>query len=342
MSYNVLTQVIIPPSTAQHTGANLFFAKKGQALVVTIGLADENGLPKNELATVRLEPAQIAVDAPTKVTWPAPLLLQAGVAYALSVNASDTDTALQVAQVGEASLTGGYVTQPPAQIGALLHTSESGVVTKYTNRYMRLELLTVQFKQTAQTFVVGKKAVNNATTLTINAGAVQPVPEARVTYQLKLFDAGGALKATHDVDVSQPIRLSAPHTGSVQVEATLRRASNGLAPVLEPGTVLIVGTLQTTGIYITPAIQLAGGTTLTAVFRADLPSGSTVTLESSTDGGTTWATVPFESSSPQTAGTVELTHKKTGLTGTAVRLRMRLTGTTNARPQVPSLYAVVL
>ncbi|QMV75021.1 virulence-associated protein [Comamonas piscis] len=342
MSYNVLTQAINPPATGQYAGANLFFAKKGEAVLISIGQADEKGLPKNEMATVRLEPAQINTAGATNVIWPTPVLLQAGLPYALSISAADTDTAPYVAQVGEVNQAGGYVTQPPAEIGALSHTNESGVVTKYLNRFLRFELLAVQYQQTAQTFVVGQQAVVNATNLTVNAGAIQPAPDARVTYQLKLLDDQGALKATHDVDVAQPIQLAAPHTGGVQVEATLRRAANGLAPVLEQGTVLVVGSLLADGSYITPAVQLAGGNAITVIFEASLPAGSSVQVSCSTDDGATWLDVPFDSSSAQTAGDVELTHKRAGLAGAALRLRLRLLGNTNARPKVRNLRAVIL
>lgn len=342
MSYNVLTQAINPPTTGQVAGANLFFAKKGQAILVSIGQADEKGLPKNELATVRLEPEQINTAGATAVTWPTPVLMQAGAPYALSISAADTDTAPYVGQVGEVNQAGGYVTQPPAEIGALTHTNESGVVTKYLNRFLRFELLAVQYKQPTQTFVVGQVPVVNATNLTVNAGAIQPAPDARVTYQLKLLDDQGAVKATHDVDVAQPIQLAAPHTGAVQVEVTLRRAANGLAPVLEQGTVLVVGSLLTEGTYITPAVQMAGGNAITSIFEASLPAGSSVQVATSSDNGATWVDVPFDSSSAQTAGNVELTHKKTGLAGAALRLRLRLLGGTNARPKVRNLRAVIL
>ncbi|MEJ5128916.1 virulence-associated protein [Comamonas sp. MYb21] len=342
MSYNALTQIITQPSTEQYSGANLFFAKKGGAVLVSIGPADEDGLPKTELASLRLDAAQININAATLVTWPAPVLLQAGARYALTISAADTDTAPYVAQVGDVNLGGGYVTQPPAEIGALLHTSESGVTTKYPNRFLRFELLAVQYKQTAQTFVIGKQDVVNATNLTVNAGAIQPAPEARVSYQLKLLDAAGKLLNTHGVDVAQPIQLAAPHTGSVQVEATLRRAETGLAPVLEEGTVLVMGSLLTTGTYVTPAISLDGGSAVTVIYEADLPGGSGVLVDYSQDNGATWVQVPFDSSSPQTAGTVEMTHKKTALGGASLRLRLRLSGTTSARPRVRNLRAVIL
>lgn len=348
MSFNTIAQAITPPATLQCAALDLYFTSAGGAVLVSVGPLDDAGLPGPAIAQRRIEAAGIVLGgAATRVTWDAPALLQAGTGYAISVAAADTETALAVAQVNELNLAGGgYITAPPAAIGALHHINPAGQVTRHATRALRFDILAANYTANSKTVTLGTQAVENATTLMVNSGAEQPAADARVRYAVELLGAGGAVLRTLAVDAGQPVQLEAPHTGEVRVRATLSVGVNGLGlglgPVLEPGTLLAVGSLLADGTYVTPAIATAGGSDLRVIFEGSIPAGAAVAVHMQEVGGSDWVPVPYASSSPQTAGAIELTHRLADVTASALRLRLTLSGTATARPQVRNLRAVIL
>ena len=343
MSSSTIVQPITPAAALQCAGLDLHFAAVAGPVIVVLSELDDAGMPGLAAVVQRLEPAQInTAGLATRVTWQAPVLLRAKTGYAISISAADTQTALQVAQVGEASQGGGWVTAAQAEVGQMLEINASGIVTRHANRMLRFELLAVQYTATSKTVTLGTQAVANATSLMLNAGASQPEPTARISYALELLDAAGALQQTIEADVSQPVKRAAGHTGSVRVRATLRVGDNGLGAVLEAAPLLVVGRLDNAGTYITPAIATAGGNDLRVVFVGDIPPGAAVAVHAQLGASQQWQEVPYLSSSPQTAGSIELTHRLQGINATSLRLRLTLTGTTTARPKARDLRAVIL
>lgn len=342
MSFNTITQSITPADDQQCAGVDLFFTAAGGDVVVSLGLADDVGLPAPPLAQVRVPMAGIATTGEaTRALFDEPVTMQAGTTYMLSVAAGDAQTALQVAQVGEASATGGWVTAAAADVGGLQQINQAGTVTRYAQRMLRFALLAMHYAATEKTVTLGTVPVEDGTSLMLMAAASQPAADARITYLLELLGGGGEVQQAMQVDAGQLVTLDAPHTGSVRVKATLRVGAGGLGAVLQPGTLLVVGTLDPSQTYITPAIATAGGDDLRVIFEADIPAGSAVAVQTQLDGGA-WQPVPYQSSSPQTAGVLELTHQLDGFAADALRLRLTLTGTTKARPQVRNLRAAVL
>lgn len=344
MSYSTITQIITPTIAQQCAALDLYFTAAGGAAIVTLAALDDAGMPGKALREQRIERAQIKTDGTaTRATWSALAQLQAGTSYALCVSAADTDTALAVAQVGEARQDGtGWVTAAPAEVGALLEINASGIVTRHANRMLRFDLYAAQYPATVKTVEVGTQDVENATLLLINAGAEQPDPTARITYTMELLGAGGVLLRAIDADAGQPVRMDAPHTGAVRVKATLRVGDTGMGAVLAPASVLAVGSLLQSGTYITPTIATAGGTELRVIFEGTIAAGAAVAVHAQLGASDQWTEVPYLSSSPQTAGTIELTHRLQGINAASLRLRLTLTGTPTARPLVDNLRAVVL
>lgn len=342
MSYNNLAQNITAQGGLQSAGTNLYFAAAGGDAVVSIAAIDENGLPADTLAQVRVGLDSIKLAGqPTTVLWPQPLLLQQGTSYALCVACADADTQLQVAKIGAANMAGGLVTAAQAAIGALVHINPSGVVTKQEGRMLRFDMLAASYTAQQRSVVLGTVDVENAASLTINAGAQQPEAAARISYLLELLDNAGNAQQTITVDTAQPVRLPAVFTGAVRITATLRVGAAGLGAVLEPGTVLVVGQLNPEGTYISPAITTGGGDDLRVIYEAEIPAGSAVEAHVQTDGANDWTPVPFDSSS-NAAGVVEVRHRLQGIAATAQRLRLTISGSTNARPKLRNLRAVYL
>lgn len=136
MSSSTIVQTVTPAAALQCAGLDLHFAAVGGPVIVVLSELDDAGMPGIAAVVRRLEPAQINVAGlATRVTWPAPVLMRARTGYAISVSAADTQTALEVAQVGEASQGGGgWVTAAQAEVGQMLEINASAIVTRHTNR----------------------------------------------------------------------------------------------------------------------------------------------------------------------------------------------------------------
>src|SRR5258706_2153809 len=59
------------------------------------------------------------------------------------------------------------------------------------------------------------------------------------------------------------------------------------------------------------------------------------------EGSSAWTNVPYLSTSPQTAGVLELSYRLTGISAERLRVRPVLTGSHGARPHSTNLRAIV-
>ena len=137
--------------------------------------------------------------------------------------------------------------------------------------------------------------------------------------------------------------LAAPFTGQVQVRARISGDAR-LAAVLQNGVQLVAGTIQSTGTYISRTVAADADNTVKVVYEGDIPGGSAVTVHvQGTGAGAPWVLVPYLSASTNTAGVREITHELQNFNaGDGARVRLTLTGSTTARPQVRNLRGVVL
>ena len=347
MSFNTFYQPIKCPLTHQSAGAQLYFSAAGSkviAYLTTINSA--TGLPDEVLAEAHLPQASLKTNGqPTRSLWEAPVLMTEGVEYALCVQCNDAATSLQTAQLGKANANnaGALVTASP-MLGQLTRITAAGAAAPIAGAQLRFDLLGVQYTAAEQTVVVGVADVVGATLLAVNAGGNQPEATARITYTLDLLDGGGAIAQTYTVDAMQPVGLSSAFTGKVQVSANLRVGANGLGAMLEPGTMLMVGALQSEGTYISNALNMGAGNELRVIFEADMPSGSACPVHMQIDGQSNWTAVPIDAAASGTnsVGVVEIHHKLTGINAAAVRLRLTPTGTPTARPYIRNMRGVAL
>lgn len=332
-----LAQTLTTSATVHLTGVNLWFTAKGSNDVLVQLREAVNGYPTARvLIEARLQPAAIVLDGQTQVTW-SPVLADAGREYCVVLLCDDTTTAVAVADLGKWDATNGrIVTAQPYQVGVLLSSSNASTWTAHQDRDMAFELLAADYTQTERLIDLGTVDVVNATDLLVQAYAHQPSAASSCVFRLTL-DNGSVIEAAP----GQVVTLAARYTGRVQATARLRGAGP-LGAILEPGIQLVVGSLQTIGAYISPLINAGGQVSVRVVLEADLPAGSSLTLHAQKQGTSAWTPVPFVSSSPQTAGVMELVYQLDNFAAERVRLRLRLTGNHAARPAITNLRAVVL
>lgn len=332
-----LAQTLTTSATVHLTGVNLWFTAKGSSDVLVQLREAENGYPTARvLIEARLQPAAIVLDGPTQVTW-SPVLADAGREYCVVLLCDDATTAVAVAELGKWDATHSrIVTAQPYQVGVLLSSSNASTWTAHQDRDMAFELLAADYTQTERLIDLGTVDVVDATDLLVQAYAHQPSAASSCVFRLTL-ENGSVIEAAP----GQVVTLAARYTGPVQATAHLRGAG-ALGAILEPGIQLVAGSLQTAGTYVSPLVNAGGQVSVRVVLEADLPAGSSLTLHAQNQTADAWTPVPFVSSSPQTAGVMELVYQLDNYTADKARLRLSLTGTHAARPAITNLRAVVL
>lgn len=339
--YDPLAQTFTLGTTREICGTRLWFAAAGDKDVQVQLREVTSGVPSRSiLAECVLKPAQINADIaaakPTQAQW-APVLLESGVEYAIVVLTNDATTALAVAELGGwDAARAQWVTSQPYSVGVLLSSSNASTWTPHQTRDMTFELLAAEHTATTRTIELGSIAVQDATDLMVQAGAMLPAADAQLVFAMQLED-GSTLEAAP----GQAVQLASRYSGNVAVRAKLSGNTNHAAHLL-PGMQLVAGSLQATGDYISPAINAGTNVTLNVVAEAVLPAGSALAVQMQAEGSSAWTNVPYLSTSPQTAGVLELSYRLTGISAERLRVRLVLTGSHGARPQVTNLRAIVI
>jgi hypothetical protein len=332
-----LAQTFTLDAAAEICGVDLWFAAVGPSDVQVQIREVASGVPGRVIvAEGRLAPADIHAGQYTRAQWP-PVLLAAGREYAVVALCNDAVSALAVADLGaydEAS--GQWVSSQPYQVGVLLSSSNASTWTAHQTRDLTFTLLAARHTETTRVIELGTAPVQDATDLLPMAGAITPAAGSGVTFAMQLDDG-----TVWNAAPGQAVQLAARYTGNVKVSARLT-GGEGMAAQLLPGMQLVAGSLCTTGDYISPAITATGGAELTVILEALLPAGSTLVAQMQAVGDDAWTDVPYLSSSPQTAGVLELTYRLAGIACDALRVRLLLTGSHSARPLVTNLRAFVI
>ena len=335
--YDPLAQTFTITRERQIRGVNLWFTAKGAKGVLVQLREAENGYPTQRvLAETHVKAANITLGQWTAIHWPA-TDLQANREYALVILCDDAETALAIAELGKFDATRErWVTAQPYQVGVLLSSSNASTWTAHQDADLTFELLAADYTESTRLIELGEAQVVDASDLLVQAVMTQPTPAAQGVFVLTP-EGKEAMRAAPGQVISLPERFS----GKVKVQAELK-AAQGMAALLEPGVQLVAGSIQPQGTYITPMLGAGGTVRVRVVIEANLPAGSAVTVHAQAEGSSDWAEVPYLQSSPQTAGTLEITYELASFAATRLRLRLTLTGSHKARPEVRNLRAVVL
>lgn len=338
--FDPLAQTFTMEANTQIAAVDLWFVVKSTT-PTRVQIRDTiAGLPSSRvIAEAIVQPGAINLGgASTTLSFPAPVLLLGNVEYAILVICDDAVGAVSVAEIGKFDPTAQkWITDQPYIIGVLLSSSNSSTWTPHQDRDLTFRLLSANYTETSRTVDLGDVAVAAATDLLLMSYAERPDGATDVEYRLTLPDA-----SVITVDDGQPIKLAAPVTGNIGVQAVLRGTSR-FSPVLTPGSQLVVGKVATTGDYVTRAIPGGSNVAVKAVYEAFVPSGATVTVQyRGPDAGDTWTNVPQTATRAVDDGFVEFTHSITGVNEQSVQIKLILSGNTAARPRVRDLRTFVM
>lgn len=325
------------PAKRQIAGVVLWVDDMGSTpLIVQIRETDV-GFPTRTILAEARRSSGITEGGYNTWSFDRPVTLNSGQEYALVVLSGDAVTTVGVAELGKWDLTNqAWVTSQPYQIGVLLSSSNASTWTAHQDRDLTFQLLAFEYSPTTRTVDLGTVAVTNCTDMLVMGAYETPDESTRVEYRLTLPDA-----RVISVSSDQPLRLSAPITGDVQIAAVLT-GSLYFSPIIYE-TTLLHGTLGGTGTYISRAMTAGPNSRVQVIYQALLPAGSSVTVEASgVDVGDTYVAVPLVGTANMDNGYIEFTHELPDIDENMVRVRLTLNGSAAARPFVQDLRCMVM
>jgi hypothetical protein len=338
--FDPLAQTFVLDDATQCAGLDLLFTAKGGPVVVQIR-ETSNGMPTQAVVVeARTSADAIALGDFTRITW-APTLLQARREYAIVVLCDDATTAVAVAELGKQDPVQGYVTSQPYQVGVLLSSSNASTWTPHQDRDLCFKLLAAQYTETERVIDLGTAELVGATDLMVLGFAERPSAAANLLFEVEFPETMDS--AVVRLTDGQVVWLAEPFTGTLKLRARISGDSQ-LAAVLQSGIQLVAGTIASTGTYITRTVAADSDCTVKVVYEGDIPGGSAVQVHAQgSQADAPWVLVPYLSASTNTAGVREITHELQNFdAGTGARVRITLSGSTTARPQVRNLRGVVL
>ena len=339
VKYDPLAETFSLDSAQQISGVDVWFTANGTSAVEVQIRETSVGFPTQViLASARMPGNQILTNGnATRFNFNAPISLNSGSEYALTVLCDDNTTACAIAELGKwDSVRGRWVTAQPYQVGVLLSSSNASTWTAHQDRDLTFQLIRANYSQTSKTVALGSVAVTGATDLLVRANVESPSSNTGCEFQLTLPDGSTKLVAAE-----QPVRLNAAITGNVQVAAVLRGTATE-SPVLHRNVQLLHGTLGTTGDYVSRAIT--GGTNVKAkvILEAYLPGSSSLTVQAKgIDAGDAWANMSVLTSVQIGDGWVELTYQSAAMTETMIHTKAILSGSAQYRPKVRNYRMLV-
>lgn len=339
-NYDPLAQTFSVDETMQLAGVDLWFTAKNGPVTVQIR-ETSNGYPtRTVLGAGRINPDSIVVSGGghTRIPFDSPVSVLAGTEYALVVLCDDAQTSVAVANLGEFDqLAQQFVTVQPYQVGVLLSSSNASTWTAHQARDLTFRLLRAVYTETTKTVELGAVAVSGATDMLLMSLAEEPGAATRVGYRLTLPDGDGTVL---NMAQGQPVRFETPLTGDVAVSAVLSGGA-ALSPVLWPGAQLIHGAVGLSADYVTRAVPAVGGTKVRVIYDANVPSGAGVTPTLRSDDGGYFA-MTAGNTTAMDDGYREYNFEATISNADTVRVKLDLTGTSLARPQVKNLRVMVI
>ncbi|MDR3362614.1 MAG: DUF4815 domain-containing protein [Desulfovibrio sp.] len=328
-----LAQTFALEKTIQVCGVDIWFtAKSGEVRIQIRDVRD--GVPtRTILAEAVLDPAQIVVTGGghTRALFEVPVQLQSGNEYAIVVLCNDPETAVCVAEMNKFDqLAQKWVSSQPYTIGVLLSSSNASTWTAHQERDMTFRLLEAQFASGVTQVNMGNAEVDGATDLVVVSVDERPTAATHVEYVLTLPDG-----SAYTVDQSQPMRLPSPVSGAISVTAHLKGTTDA-APILWPGAELLVGAVSQIGTYYSRSIPALDAIKAVLIYDAVIPSGASVAPEIQIDGAS-WQALTDPGTVQEGDGIVEYSYSAELSGATLIKLRITLTGTTQARPSVRNI-----
>ncbi len=339
--WDPLAQTFTLPERRTIGGLELWFTTKGGSAPVIVQIRETQvGMPTTTVLTEgRLLASDIKTDGnATRITL-APVALEANREYAIVVLTDDANHAVSVAELGKYDPRTGWVTAQPYQIGVLLSSSNGITWTPHQTQDLTFRLLGCRFTQTSKTVSLGQYTVTNLSDVMALAGVERPA--AGTDVQFLATDAQGRI---YTLSEDQGLALNEKLSGNLAVSAKLTGTETA-SPILYPGTLLVFGTLEAAGDYLSRAIPAAATFNVSVTFDALTPGTSSVAVQAESGTPGSFQALSLSSGVEVGNGWVERTYKATSLVGVGAdrttRVKLALSGNPQHRPFVRNLRVIV-
>lgn len=326
------------------TGVDLYFSSKDSVLGITVQLREmENGYPTNKvLSEVRVPASQVNISADGTVATPVkferPALCARDTQYCFAILTSSNKYNVFIAELTKKSLTSNsYVTGQPYS-GVLFTSSNALTWTAEQTKDLKFALKGAAFNPSA-TMTFNDLTGIDIDKLLVNADADTPTGTS-VVWEYRLNGAGNWLPIRPGADISLPQIATL-----ASLRVTLSTANTRLSPVLSGDDFTIIGMkTKLSGVYVSKQVSLSQTySTVRMVVAANVPSGTSVTPQITTDGGTTWVTPTLSTTSPNAsdATMTDYTYAYTVPSGSPTTFRARLNLSTSSRLVLPTVESLM-
>ena len=315
------------------------FTQKDTKTPVTVQIRGvSTGLPNNQiLAEKVVSPAEISLTGETKVTFTNPFYAKAGTSYAVVLLTNSNNYKVRIATLGKLGRRG-LITSQAYTEGVLLESSNAETWTPLNGSDLTLRLYGYDFGAAG---TVRFKQLTGVQFSDLNLDEYSSIPNGAAMAWEYSTDGGATWDAVVPAEEERLPNLAT----RVLLRAKLTSSLTNDSPALNYRDVNLVGYLNhATGAYISRENELTQGVASTKVYaQMQIPSGTTLALLASNDGGATWEAMTIEGTRAVDEEWTEytLTRTFTSPAGTRVRYKALMTGTPLTFPRIHSLGATL-
>jgi len=332
-------QIIRLTEPRQLTGVNFHVCHVGNqsnALLINQVTVD-NGIPTTDVMAEAFVPMTGAVVGWKAARYNFPVHTGDEQSHAFVIKTDDSEHSVSIAALGgfDAELQQ-RITNHPYPVGPRLSSVNAETWTPHQDEVLSFELVGAWYPVTTKTVPLGNHNLANCSDIQVRASIELPSPDCSVVFEVERSNG-----TIYRLLPYQVISLNEFINETVQLRAILK-GTQKLSPVLYAPVQLMVGSIKTSGDYVTRAFDLGNAVQLTSYIKAALPSGSAFTVEYDKADGN-WITLPLAvTEALQDPNWVENKYDKTGITATKGRLRLSFTGSPAARPRFGDFGAAVM
>jgi hypothetical protein len=294
----------------------------------------DNGFPTTDVvAQCVLDMGPVVANNWTRFAFDIPFYLPRDTLFAFVVKTNDPVHGISAADRGKFdALHQSWIAGQPYTIGTRFSSSNAQSWTVHQDSDLTFQLNCAVFNPTQRVVDLGILLLTNCSDLIIRADTFIPTDDASVVFMVT-FGSEAPIMMLPD----QVLERSDFFSGNVAIKAILTGSAK-ISPTVQQNILVIAGTMQGTGEYISRAWPLGTAIEVDAMMSTKLPVGSSIVV-SIDKANDVWTTLPQTAATAIDDGYTERTYHIDPYTAVEGRLRVVLTGTPAARPTVADMRA---
>ena len=318
------------------SGLDVWFSATGSTGKCFVQIRETaNGVPTNAvLASQFLPTSSLTTGGWFRFSWP-PVRIEAKTEYAIVIGCDDAVTAVSLAVLGQFdSNVQQWVTSQPYQIGVMLSSSNASTWTAHQDRDLSFRLQVAPITSTSLTIAMPSVSVTGANELMVLAAVEKPTSDCGCTFVITLPDATVVIASP-----GQRIVLATAQTGTITWAAVLTGSATA-TPRLAKDVALITATRTSPATYVSRIMPSAMSSHIAVYFEQLTPGSSSILVEATADQ-VSWTTVPVITGTSIGENWVDIAARYSPWNHTTCQIRLTLTGTPQARPEIRKLRVVI-